>query len=279
MTAVAPIDAPSPQSAFGGYVRGLWARREFAWYLATSSLKARNSTTSLGILWWVLNPLLLTGVYFLVFGVIFGQGRRGDPDYLAYLMSGMFAFQFTAGVTTSAAQNIISNSKLIVNLRFPRLVLPISSIFESGIGFLVSLVVFFAIVIPLTPFRPGVAFLLFVPILIIHLLLNLGLASVAARLAVPFRDVANLIPYLMRMWLYLSPIIWPIELLDEVPAWVADAMYLNPMYNILSLYRTALLGWEFDPLNLVGAAASAVIIGILGTITFVRFEGKMVQYL
>lgn len=261
------------------YLRDLWARREFAWYLAISNLRARNATTALGIVWWVLNPLLLTGVYFLVFGIIFSQGRRGNPEYLAYLMSGMFGYRFTSSVITRASATIVNNSKLIVNMRFPRLLLPLSSVIEAGIGFLISILAFFAISVPTTGIWPGWNVLYFVPIFFLHIFFSLGLGALAARLAVPFRDVSNLIPYLLRIWLYLSPIIWTIDLLEDVPAWVEPAMNLNPMYHILLAYRSALLGWDISAVNLAGTAISAVIFLIVGALSFIRFEGKLVNYL
>ncbi|NND03496.1 MAG: ABC transporter permease, partial [Acidimicrobiia bacterium] len=223
----------------------MWARREFAWYLATSNLKARNATTSLGILWWVLNPLLLTMVFFLVFGVIIQQGRRGDPEYLAYLMSGMFGYRFTSSVIQRASNTIVNNSRLIVNMRFPRLLLPLSSVIEAAVGFLVSIVVFFAISGPSIGNWPTWNFLYFFPIFFFQIFFSLGLGALAARLAVPFRDVSNLIPYLLRMWLYLSPIIWSTENLENAPDWVAPLMNLNPMHHILNAYRAALLPAEF----------------------------------
>ena len=206
---------------------------DFAWYMATSNLKARNATTALGLLWWVLNPLLLTGVYFLVFGIILGSGRRGNPEYLAYLMSGMFAFRFTSSVITRGSASIVNNSKLIANIRFPRLLLPIASVLESAIGFLISIVAFFAIIIPITGNWPGWKLLYFIPIFAAHTLFSLGMGSLSARLSIPFRDIANLVPYLLRIWLYLSPIIWTVDLLtgEEVPSWVESALNLNPMYQ------------------------------------------------
>lgn len=280
MTSLASTTDPAPTSSgLIRYIRDLWSHREFSWYLALSDFKARNASTALGLVWWVLNPLLLSGVYFLVFGIIFSRGRRGDPEYLGYLMSGMFAFQFTTGVISGAARTILSNSKLIVNLRFPRLLLTVSSIIASGMGFIVAVFAFFLIIIPQTGNWPGWSLLFFIPILLIQLVFNLGAGSMAARLTVPFRDVSNLIPYLMRMWLYLSPIIWPLELLDDVPEWVTGLMNLNPMFHILAVYRTALLGADFNPVNLVVAAGFAIVVALIGVITFVRFESKLVQYL
>lgn len=115
----------------------------------------------------MLNPLLLSGVYFLVFGVIFSGGKRGDPEYLGYLMAGMFAFRFTSGVVSGGTATIIGNSQLMANLRFPRLLLPISSVIESGIGFLVSILAFFAIVLPLSRSWPGVLLLWFIVLFVV----------------------------------------------------------------------------------------------------------------
>ena len=264
-----------------GYLRDLWARREFAWFLATSNLKARNATTSLGILWWVLNPLLLTGVFFLVFGVILGQGRRGNPEYLAYLMSGMFGYRFTSSVIQRASNTIVNNSKLIMNMRFPRLLLPLSSVIEAGIGFLVSIVVFFILSGAMLGNWPTWNFLYFFPIFFFQIFFSLGLGALSARLAVPFRDVSNLIPYLLRIWMYLSPILWTAEMLEEAPGWVEPIMILNPMHHILLAYRAALLPAEFafNNVHLLGTVIAAVVFLVIGSISFIRFEGKLVNYL
>ena len=115
------------------YIADLWRRREFAWFLAVGNLKARNASTALGLLWWVLNPLLLGMVYFFVFGFLFGERDIG------YLLAGMFPFHFTAQSMTGGANSVLSNSRLLINLRFPRLVLPIAYLIESMIGFITSL--------------------------------------------------------------------------------------------------------------------------------------------
>lgn len=280
MKTFAPTTEAAPSArGFAGYVSELWSRREFAFYLATSSLRARHATTSLGLLWWVLNPLLLSGVYFFVFGIIFSGGSRGNPEYLAYLMSGLFAFQLTASAMTGAAGTILNNARLIANLRFPRLLLPVSSVIESAGGFIVAIVAFFAIIIPLTGNWPGWALLWFLPILALQLIFNLGLAAATARLTVPFRDVSNLVPYVTRIWLYLSPILWTMDLVESAPSWVSSLVKLNPMFHFLGVYRTALLGWDLDVLGLAIAATSALVVGLIGTVTFARFEGKMVQLL
>ncbi len=261
-----------------GYVSDLWSRREFAWYLATGNLKARNASTALGLFWWVLNPLLLGLVYFLVFGVIFAGSSRPE-DYVAYLLSGMFVFHFTHQSMTGGANSILQNSKLLVNLKFPRMVLLLSAIIESGVGFLASLGVFFVIsgvTVGIWP-SAGLAWLLvLVPL---QLLMNLGLAALVARMAVPFRDITNLLPYATRLWLYLSPVIWTSTLLESQPAAIQTLVELNPMFHLIGMYRTALLGYPFEPQMLAISAIWALGLFLVGSALFVTYENRMVRYL
>lgn len=262
------------------YTTDLWNRREFAWFLAMGNLKARNASTVFGLFWWVLNPLLLGLVYFLVFGILFGDSR--PPDYIAYLLSGMFAFHFTHQSMTGGANAILQNAKLLANLKFPRLVLLISSLIESSVGFLASLVVFYVIVWPAAGIRPSRYIFLLVLVLPIHILFNLGLSAIVARLAVPFRDINNFLPYLNRLWLYLSPIIWPLTFLDSAGTTLKRLVELNPMFHLLDLYRTALIGYPTYPLNmnaLLISLAWAVVVFVLGVAGFIRYETRMVRYL
>lgn len=259
------------------YLVELWGRREFAWYLAAGNLKARNASTALGLFWWVLNPLLLGLVYFVVFGLIFGGSR--PPDYIAYLLSGMFVFHFTNQSMTGGANSILNNSKLLVNLKFPKMVLLLSAVIESGIGFLASLAVYFAIAIPVAGIRPSLSVLWIAVALPIQILMNLGLAAIVARLAVPFRDINNLVPYLNRLWLYFSPIIWPLSFLDSAGPVMNTIIRYNPMFDLISVYRTALMGAPFDPQSLLLAAIWGVGLFLLGAGLFVTYENRMVRYL
>jgi teichoic acid transport system permease protein len=263
------------------YVVDLWNRREFAWFLAMGNLKARNASTALGLFWWVLNPLLLGLVYFFVFGVLFAGGDR-PPDYIAYLLSGMFVFHFTSQSMTGGANAILQNSRLLANLRFPRMVLLVSSMIESAVGFLASLLVFYAITWPIVGIGPSRYTLLLVVAFPIQVLLNLGLSGLVARLAVPFRDINNFLPYLIRLWLYLSPIIWPLTYLENAPDTIRVLVELNPMFHIIELYRAALIGppdYTLMTGDALQALAWAVAIFLVGVAGFVRYETRMVRYL
>ena len=258
----------------GQYFSELWSRREFAYFLAMGNLKARNASTSLGLLWWVLNPLLLGMVYYLIFGVFFPSERD-----LGYLLSGMFVFHFTSQSMLGGANSIIQNAKLLVNLKFPRVVLPISNLIETASGFLVAIGVLFAVALPIgsakITWQLGWFFLIFP----LHIFFNLGLSLLTARLAVPFRDINNIIPYLTRLWLYVSPIIWPAEVLTRMPPTIQKLVEFNPLYSIIAIYRAALLGVAMPPGSLWTAAVWSVGTLFVGLFFFVRYEGRMVRYL
>lgn len=269
--------APS-LSGWRTYLRSLWRWREFGWFLAMGNLTARNASTSLGLFWWVLNPSIMAAIYFLVFGVIF-DGRRGEPDFIAWLLSGVFVFNYTATAMTSGANSILSNRKLLVNIRFPRLVLPISAVIEAGVGFILSIGVYYVIAWPANGVAPGPG-LVWLPAAIgLHTLFNLGLAGWTARLAIPFRDINNLLPHVTRLWLYLSPIIWTLSLIESRGEWAERLVSINPMYGILSFYRTALMGRPLDRAAFALALGWTVVIGLGGIVSFVRHEGNMARYL
>jgi teichoic acid transport system permease protein len=258
------------------YIKELWRRREFVWFLAIGNFKARNASTSLGLFWWVLNPILLSLVYWLVFSVIF----VGDRD-IVYVMSGMFAFHFTTQSLTGGANSILQNSKLLTNLKFPRLVLPISNLTEAFLGFMVSLGVLVVAQLALRQYLPTTSLILLLAVIPLHFVFNLGLGSIAARLAVPFRDINNFMPYLTRIWLYTSPIIWPLSMLETARAerFVPYAEQ-NPMFALISLYRAAMLGdHTFDPTMLWRFGIWAVVVGLIGAGVFVRYEGKIARHL
>lgn len=267
------------------YVQELWRRREFIWFLAMGNFKARNASTALGLFWWVLNPILLSLVYWFVFGFIFPGSRD-----IIYLMSGMFVFHFTSQSLTGGANAVLQNSKLLTNLKFPRLILPLANLIEALLGFVVSLSVLLVLQLFLRGFIPDVTIWLLLVTVPLHVLFNLGLACITARLAIPFRDINNFIPYLTRIWLYLSPIIWPLSFLEsDRAAEVAQYAELNPMFSLISLYRAALTPLTedgvvigptpFDPSMLGQFALWAALVGFIGIGLFVRFEGKIARHL
>jgi ABC-type polysaccharide/polyol phosphate export permease len=168
----------------------------------------------------------------------------------------------------------------VANLRFPRIILPIAALVESAVGFLASLGIYYLIVGPIDGVWPAATLIWLLPTVLIHLIFNFGLSTIVARVAVPFRDLNNLVPYLTRLWLYLSPIIYPPDFVKGAPEFVRTVIDLNPLYPLLSLYRYALLGMPVDHADaLLRAGAWAVLLAVIGGVTFIRYEGKMARYL
>ena len=272
------------------YLSELWSRREFAWYLAMGNLKARNASTTLGLFWWVLNPLLLGGVYWLVFGLVFDRGQLAvesaalapgeQLSFFVYLLSGLFPFYYTQSSMTGGVNSIVSNTKLLANLHFPRLTLPIAALIESFVGFLTSVGVLFIILGFVSGIWPGVWTLWLLPTMVLNTLFNFGLSTIVARVAVPFRDLNNLVPYFARLWLYLSPILYEASFLEGKGAFVETAFRLNPLFPILELYRYSFAGVSIDlGASLAYATAWSLGIAAVGAASFVRYEGKMARYL
>lgn len=269
----------SERRGFWAELAEVWRRRDFAWHLAMARVRARNNSTALGLFWWLLDPLLLGAVFLLVFGVIL-KTSRGDPNYIGFLLSGLFVFTYTRQTMMGGAASITGHSQLIGTKRFPRLLLPLSAVMEGLIAFSFSLIPFFLIAGLTHGDWPGRHTWVLLPALVMQTMFNLGLSLLVAQLVIPIRDIANLANYLSRIWLYISPVIFPLdERLRNAPDVLVAILRFNPMAPILGLYRGALLGREIEAYHWWGTAAWAVCLLAVGLLTFRRIEPKLPRYL
>jgi len=235
------------------YLRELWIRREFAITVPMGELRAQNQDTSLGQLWHLLNPMLLIGIYYFVFGIVLDiEGRGGVDDYLPFLIVGIITFNYTRSSAQSGARMIVKNRRLVQSINFPRAILPVSSIVSETISHLYAIPVMLVLLLS-TNFLdeatvfPSLWWLLLIPIVALQALFNLGIAMAVARFAFHFRDVQNFMPYLLRLWFYMSGVLYPIAPLIETD-WVRGVLYANPAWSIIEIARDALLyervvGW------------------------------------
>lgn len=279
MVSTFPATSLSQRRGLWPYLAEVWRRRDFAWHLAMAKVRARNNSTALGLFWWLLDPLLLGAVFLLVFGVLLNTSR-GDPNYIGFLLSGLFVFTYTRETMTGGAASINSNSQLIGTKRFPRLLLPLSAVMEGLVAFAFSLIPFYLIAGFTHGDWPRLSIWVLGPALIMQTMFNLGLSLLMAELVVPIRDIGNLVNYLSRIWMYMSPVIFPVDQrLAHAPAWLVTILRANPMAAILGLYRGALLGREIEPYHWWSTAAWAVGILLVGVVTFRRVEPKLPRYL
>lgn len=250
------------------YFRELWSRRRFGVLMARSNLKSQHFDTVLGQLWTVLNPLLLAGVYFLVFGIILG-GSRGRPEYLAQLLAGLFFFYYTRNAMAFGSKSITGGGGLIMNTTLPRAILPLSSVLSAFLVFVPMLVVYAAFHL-IAGYPVGIELIALLPIIVVVTVFNAGLALALAAVTVYFRDTASFLPFFLRIWLYLSPILYRIQ---DVPEHLRPYARFNPMAAFMEMWHEVLLdGQWIDPHLLLISSAWALVSIVVGSLIFLTRE-------
>ncbi|MFD8449399.1 MULTISPECIES: ABC transporter permease [Streptomyces] len=232
------------------YVRQLWGRRHFILAFSQAKLTAQYSQAKLGQLWQVATPLLNAFVYFAIFGLILNAGRGMPKEvYIPFLVTGVFVFTFTQSSAMAGVRAISGNLGLVRALHFPRASLPISFALQQLQQLLASMIVMFAVVIGFGSY-PKLSWLLVLPALALQFLFNMGLALIVARMGAKTPDLAQLMPFIMRTWMYASGVMFSIPImLEDKPAWLADVLQWNPAAVYMDLIRFALIdGYGSDNL-------------------------------
>ncbi|MET8806498.1 ABC transporter permease [Streptomyces sp. NPDC004546] len=224
------------------YVRQLWGRRHFILAFSQAKLTAQYSQAKLGQLWQVATPLLNAGVYYFIFGVILHASRGLSQDvYIPFLVTGVFVFTFTQSSVMSGVRAISGNLGLVRALHFPRASLPISFSLQQLQQLLFSMIVMFVVAIGFGSY-PSLAWLLIVPVLLLQFLFNTGLAMIVARLGAKTPDLAQLMPFILRTWMYTSGVMFSINKMMEGRSEIAvRLLQVNPAAVYMDLMRYALI--------------------------------------
>ncbi|MEV6367326.1 ABC transporter permease [Micromonospora sp. WP24] len=257
------------------YSRRLWHYRHFIAAYANAKLVASYSNARLGQLWQVLTPLTNAAVYFLIFGIVLKQ--NSIPNFIAYLCTGLFIFNFTQTAAQNGTQAISGNLGLIRALHFPRACLPLAITVTQFQQLLGSLVVLLAIVLvtgePIT-----LAWLILVPAVLLQTIFNAGLTMAVARMGAKVSDLRQVMPFVMRAWMYGSGVLYSVVLFEEsLPGWATRLVEFNPMLVYIELARVALLE-EAPVLNSslpqlwLVATGWAIVMGVGGYLYFWRGE-------
>ncbi|NSC24798.1 ABC transporter permease [Streptomyces albus subsp. chlorinus] len=266
------------------YVRQLWARRHFILAFSRAKLTAQYSQAKLGQLWQVATPLLNAAVYFFIFGVLLG-GRDGTPggkeNYVPFLVTGVFVFTFTQTSVLNGVRAISSNLGLVRALHFPRASLPISVSLQQLQQLLFSMIVLVVILLGFGQL-PGWSWLLIVPALVLQFGFNTGLALIMARLGSKTPDLAQLMPFVTRTWMYASGVMFPLQHMlqtrADAPAWLVDLLQANPATVYMDLIRFAFIdnypSSELPPHVWALALGWAVVVGIGGFVFFWKAEER-----
>ncbi|MEU6315322.1 ABC transporter permease [Streptomyces sp. NPDC047014] len=224
------------------YVAELWARRHFVAAYATARMQATYSTARLGQVWHLATPLLNAAVYYFIFGIVL-KASRDVPDYVPFLITGIFVWDFISSSVNAGTRAVHSNLGLVRALHFPRASLPLSTVMQLFQQLLVSMA---ALVVLLLAFgqTPGPAWLLALPALLLMAVFAAGCAMVMARVGSRNPDVSQLMPFVLRTWMYTSGVMWSIDQVlktDHLPHWVLLALKVNPAAVYIDLMRFALI--------------------------------------
>ncbi|CAB4858054.1 MAG: ABC transporter permease [Actinobacteria bacterium] len=249
-----------------GYWKILWSRKTFIVEYSRSELRDKHFDSFFGQLWLILNPLLLSAVYFLLVVII-----RGSSDSARYvhLTATLFLFYLISNSLTGGVKAVTGGQRLILNTAFPRIMLPISAVVIALFRFLPTIFVFLLIRTILgVPFSWQMFWA--IPVLLIAIILSLGLAITISCINVYFRDIASFLPYLTRTILYLSPVLYESTSLSPK---MLKFEILNPLFPILDSWsRVLVLGQAPETSSMLIALAWAVVIFLLGSYIFLSRE-------
>jgi teichoic acid transport system permease protein len=259
------------------YVRQLWARRHFIAAFSTAKLTAQYSQAKLGQVWQVMNPLLNAAVYFFIFGVLLGT-KKGVPDYIPFLVTGVFIWTFTQSSILAGTRAISGNLGLVRALHFPRAALPISFCLQQlqqllfSMGALVVILLCFGVPV-------SASWVLAIPALVLQFTFNAGVSMIMARLGAKTPDIAQLMPFVLRTWMYVSGVMWSIDKLakgDHMPHTVKVMLETNPAAVYIDLMRFALIdsfhASQLPPHVWAAAVGWALLAGVGGFIYFWKAE-------
>jgi len=255
----------------GPYMREIWRRREFAFQLSKTKLRAKHFDTVFGQLWMVLNPLLLACVYFLLVMIIRG-GSRG-MDFFAHLTAALFAFQLFSTAVQEAANSIVRGGRLILNTAFPRVLLPLSSVVGSFRRFLPTMGVY-AVIHVATGQPVGWELLFVIPIVALILLMAAGVSALVAAGQVYFRDLSSFLPYVLRIWLYATPILYYADDADD--RGLEPLLWVNPMAPLIRSWSSIIDKGQLPSAEVMAAAGGWVaLFFVAGLVFFISREREL----
>lgn len=257
----------------GVYLAEAWQRRTFAFTLASYRLFGSMVRNRLGVLWIVLRPLLTALIYGTIFGLVLSSAAR-PADFVPYLLTGVFVFEFFTGSFSEGSRAITGNAKLVQSLGFPRILLPVSVVVEQAMR-MVPILVLLGILLLILGEPLAWSWLLVVPIMAMMAVFNLGVGLIVARMSVTTRDVQQLIPIINRVLMYASAIFFQVDLIFANYPVVLTIAHLVPTYDFIALVRGVVLTAHPAPTLAVIAAPVWTVIAItVGVVYFWKAEAR-----
>jgi lipopolysaccharide transport system permease protein len=249
-------------------LRDVWQHRELLYFLAWRDVKVRYKQTALGVLWVVMQPALMTVIFTVFLGAIARVPSMGQIPYSLFAYSGLLLWTFFSGAVSVGSQSLIGNAHLITKIYFPRLIIPAAVIAGRLIDLMVSCALLAVLMIY---YRIGVTYsILYAPIFIVLLvLLALGVSLLTAAWTVRYRDVGLALPVIIQLWMFVTPIIYPLSLVP--PEW--QRVYaLNPLVGISEGFRASLFNFKINRWALAVSATVTIVLLVYSAYAFRRVE-------
>ena len=250
--------------------RALWRHRDLAYFLSWRDIKVRYKQSLIGFGWALLQPLASMLVFTLIFSKVGNVPSDGFP-YPVFVLSGIVPWTFFSNSLQTSGSSLVANMPLVTKVYFPRVILPISGAFNSVVDFfiatllLVVVMLFYGIGLRVT--------MLLLPVLgVLIIVAALGPGFWLAALVVRYRDIQQILPFLISMWLFLTPVVYPGNVLAA--GGLLGVIYsLNPMVGVIELFRWAMIGAPFPPITFIAPSlAMTIILFVTGFVYFMRTE-------
>jgi lipopolysaccharide transport system permease protein len=249
--------------------REIWKYRELVYILAWRDVKIRYKQTVLGAAWAIFQPF----VSMIVFSVFFGTLVKVPSDNLPYpifVYAGLLPWTFFANSLTGASNSLIGQANLISKVYFPRLIIPLSSLGSCILDFAIALLIMFAMML-YYGFSPNISLSIFPFLFVATIATALGVGTLFSALSVAYRDVKYMLPFLVQLWMYATPVIYPLSIIPERWRWVLS---FNPMAGLIDGYRSAFLGKPFDQVNVEISMGVSILLLIVGLYYFRKVERR-----
>lgn len=251
-------------------LREVWRFRDLVWAFARRDVTLRYRQTALGAIWVVLQPLLAAGIFSFVFGRV-ADLPSGDTPYVVFAFAGLLGWNIFQSTVGKSGMSLVGNASMLSKIFFPRLALPLSTVMGTLLDFGVGFVAFM-IVSAWQGVAPSFAIVTLPLWVLMMLMLALGIGVFASALMVSYRDVAQAVPVLLMMILYISPVAYS---LDAIPSDLQSVYALNPLVGVLQGFRWALIpDSQLEVGYVLYSLIMAVVVLAVGFLAFARMEKK-----
>jgi lipopolysaccharide transport system permease protein len=250
-------------------LREIWNYRELLWILAGRDIKVRYKQTAIGVAWVILRPVFSVAIFTAVFGYLAKIPSEGY-SYPVFVLAALIPWTFFSASVAASGNSLLGSAGLIEKIYFPRLIIPMASIGGGVVDFAIAALFLFA-VLPLFDIAWTFS-LLWIPVLLLVVLcLALGVGTLFSALIVRYRDFVGLMGYLLQVWMYATPVIYPASLVPGRWRWI---LYLNPMAGLTEGFRAAFLGKPIEPGPIILSCVASIAILAAGIAYFAKVERR-----